>query len=179
MSPHWSLFGIQKCFLGYPKLNILLHSKVTADRMGGHKIEIVGTSLKRWRTFRGKIFETGANISTRKEFIFFLDVEGFLFHLWRLSAGHVKELNYLVATKYWLPVTPLLCIIFQEVAGKVWEIFCDIILQVDSLKECLSHKTTARGIEGVGGWASCASFLSGNYFILSARRILYYLTKSN
>ena len=30
--------------------------------------------------------------------------------------------------------------------------FCDINLQVDGLKECLSHKATARRVEGVEGW---------------------------
>jgi hypothetical protein len=46
-------------------------------------------------------------------------VEGFLCHLWRLSAAHVKELNDLVATKYSLLVAPTIVIIFQEVEEKV------------------------------------------------------------
>jgi hypothetical protein len=34
-----SLSGIQKCFLDYPKRNILLYIKVTADRMDSHKTD--------------------------------------------------------------------------------------------------------------------------------------------
>jgi hypothetical protein len=45
-----SLSGIKKCFFGYPKLNILLYSKVTADRMDSHKGEIVGTAALGQRT---------------------------------------------------------------------------------------------------------------------------------
>lgn len=56
--------------------------------------------LKRWWTLHGKIFETGADISTRKNFIFFLKLEGFLYHLCHLSAGHVNELYDMLATKY-------------------------------------------------------------------------------
>jgi hypothetical protein len=61
----------------------------------------------------------------------------------------LKELNDMVATKYSLHVAPILCIIFYEVAEKGWEIFCDIFLQVERLKECLSHKAAARRVEGV------------------------------
>ena len=46
-----SLSGIQKCFLGYPKLNILLYPKVTADRMDSHKTEIIGTAALCLRTY--------------------------------------------------------------------------------------------------------------------------------
>jgi hypothetical protein len=146
-------------------------------------------NLRGWWKLRGKIFETGADISTRKDFIFFLDVEGFLYYLWHLSAGHVKQLNDMVATKYSLPVAPIHCIVFQDVAEKAWEIFCDTNLEVDGIKECLSHKATARRVEGVGGWASYTSFLSREVqrapkwtlqvkLILSAQRILNYLAKS-
>jgi hypothetical protein len=70
-------------------------------------------------------------------------------------------LNDTVAAKYSLPVVPILFHYFSRSSGKRVRNFRDINLQVDGLKKCLSHKATARRVEGVRGCVSCAPFLSG------------------
>jgi hypothetical protein len=56
-----SLPGIQKYFLGYTNLNILLFSKVIADRMDSHDTEIIGTAAL-WLRSSLNVCCEGANL---------------------------------------------------------------------------------------------------------------------